>query len=232
MAHRVAAARRAGRARAARGFTMLETMLTLMIVTVGVASVFDAYSSFTTTNTWSTQAATGTFLASEIRELTRGLPRHDPVTGLEIDTNGALSGWGIEPGELGALDFDDLDDFDGVVFAFDGAPLDPLLVPVGGPRLPGPIDGAGDPITDFALVGVDTDGNATPFGWVQVVEVEKVRPFDYTTAVTDATRVLPGLGVPGREVDEYPIRVTVTVLYRDRRANQAQRIAEVSWVVP
>lgn len=228
-------ARHAGRLRRhrRRGFTLLETMLTLMIVAVGVASVFDAYTSFVTTNTWSTHSATGTFLASEIRELTRDLPKHDPVTGFEVDNFGTIIGWGIEPGELTARDFDDLDDFDGVIFAYDGTPISPDANLLDGARLPGPIDAVGDPIEDFSVFELDEQGEVTSaWGWAQMVEVEKVDPFDYTRTIPDDSQVARTQDSPGRAVDEYPLRVTVTVLYLDPRQDDPQEIAVVSWVVP
>lgn len=220
-----------GTGRRGRGFTLLETMLTLSIVAIGVAGVFDAYTSFVITNTWSTHSATGTFLASEIRELTRNMPKHDAVTGLELD-GGTLIGWGPEGGELDARDFDDLDDFDGMFFAFDGArPTPGALVPAG-TRLPGPVDAAGFVLNDFSLIGLDTDGQETPFGWSQEVTVEKVDPFDFSTVVADDARQAPYGQFPGRSVDEYPVRVTVTVWYKDPTRVNPQQIAEVSWIVP
>ena len=59
-----------------QGFTLLETMLALVIIGVGVLAFVDAQTSFIRSNNWSSQAATGMLLANEIRELTRTLPRH------------------------------------------------------------------------------------------------------------------------------------------------------------
>ena len=110
------------RARATRrAFTLLETALTLVIIAVGVLAVVEAQQYFMQDNRWSSHAASGTFLANEIRELTRPLPRHDPVSGLTI-VDGAVIGWGAEAAEVAAEDFDDVDDFDGMSFRFDGTP--------------------------------------------------------------------------------------------------------------
>lgn len=100
------------------GFTLLETGLAIIIVGTGVLSIMFAQAAFHKQNEWSTHASTATFLANEIREMMKRLPRHDPVTGLQT--------WGPEQDELSLQDFDDLDDFDlndslGVVFdASDG----------------------------------------------------------------------------------------------------------------
>jgi prepilin-type N-terminal cleavage/methylation domain-containing protein len=74
--------------RAGRGFTLIETALATVIVGVGVLALLDAQAAFHVSNDWSTHAATGTYLANEIRELTRKLPNHDPVTGLYFTTQG------------------------------------------------------------------------------------------------------------------------------------------------
>jgi len=70
-----------------RGFTLLETSMALVIIGVGVLAFVEAQNAFIKNNTWSSQAATATLLAGEIRERTRRLPRHDPVTGLYIETS-------------------------------------------------------------------------------------------------------------------------------------------------
>ncbi|MEO0512847.1 MAG: hypothetical protein AAF108_08135 [Planctomycetota bacterium] len=206
-------------------------MLTLIIVSVGVASVFDAYTSFVTTNTWSTHSATGTFLASEIRELTRRLPKHDSVTGLEV-VGGDLVGWGPEAGEFGPQDFDDLDDFNGLMFAYDGEPFGPGDLLTLGSRLPGPIDATGSTMDDFSLLGLNLDGEQTPFGWSQFVTVQKVDPFDFVTVLPNNFQVPPAGTDPGRAVDEYPLRVTVVVHYRDPLQDQPQVVAWLTWIVP
>src|SRR6185295_13822857 len=107
------------RSSARRAFTLLETMMALIIIGVGVLAFVDAQTSFARSNNWSSQAATGYLLANEVREFSRHLKRHDPVTGLVIVGSGAsqtLVGWGREGGELTVDDIDDLDDLDGVTF--------------------------------------------------------------------------------------------------------------------
>src|SRR5436309_1842325 len=99
-------------------FTLIETAMATVIIGVGVVALVEAQQAFMHTNGWSSQAATATFLANEIREMTRRLPRHDPVTGLFTTGGGGgpvtVVGWGREPSDVTVQDFDDVDDFDGL----------------------------------------------------------------------------------------------------------------------
>lgn len=88
-----------------RGFTLIETALTTIIVGVGVLAMVSAHQAFHRQNYWSSHASIAERLGNEIRELTMNMPRHDPVTGAAY--------WGVEPNESWVGDFDDLDDFDG-----------------------------------------------------------------------------------------------------------------------
>jgi len=98
-----------------RGFTLIETALTTVIVGVGVLAMVSAFQSFHRQNHWSSHASIAERLGNEIRELSLNLPRHDPITGTAY--------WGPEPGEVSVEDFNDLDDFagdgGGVVFSAD-----------------------------------------------------------------------------------------------------------------
>ncbi len=205
-----------------RGFTLLETALAVIIIGVGVVAVVDAQQSFMMANRWSSHAATATYLANEVRELTRPLRRHDPVTGLEI-VGSALVGWGPEPGEVTVGDFNDIDDFAGIRFGDGG-------------DMPGPINGFGEVIFEIDPDGNvvrDNDSNPVPMrGWSQLVLVDKVHPFD--TSLSLAPNYFePASGTsPGRAVDEFPLRVTVVVSYREPGAAQAEEIVRVSWIVP
>src|SRR5438034_8989180 len=95
---------RRSRARGRAGFTLLETALAMVIVMVGVVAMIEAQGGFIHSNSWSSHEATGTYLANEIRERMRNLPRHDPVTGLTLGVNGAgqqiAIGVGREPAEV------------------------------------------------------------------------------------------------------------------------------------
>ncbi len=124
--------------------------MALVIIGVGVLAFVEAQKSFVQNNSWSSHTATATLLANELRERMRRLPRHDPVTGLYLETQGTGSvvrGWGLEAGEITVDDFDDVDDYEDLRFGADG-------------DLPGPIDAFGDVIAEL-----DADGN--PVGPVE-----------------------------------------------------------------
>lgn len=200
-------------------FTLLETSFALVIVGVGILAMVDAQKSFTFANNWSSHAATAGYLANEIREFCRHFPRHDPVTGLSMVPNGsgqALAGWGPEPNEHTIDDINDLDDLDGAVFGAGG-------------MYPGPINAAGKVITaiDDKGIIIGSNGGSTPIaGWWQTVTVQKVDPLNFTTVrahdYSDANR----------NVDEFPLRVTVSVTYQGQGDLTPQEVTRVSWVVP
>ena len=210
--------RRAGR----RGFTLIETALAVIIIGVGVLAMIDAQNAFTLSNRWSSRAATASYLAGEIRELTRHLPKHDPVTGLEVN-GGVLTGWGPESGEVTVFDYNDLDDFDGARFGDGG-------------DLPGPVSGFGDVIGELAPNGsvlLDENGLIIPMrGWSQTVLVEKLDPWDTSIVVPDAAKVDAEDGVPARGPGQYPLRVTVIIEFREPNALDAEEVTRVSWIVP
>jgi len=225
---------RSRRGRRRGGFTLLETMLAMTIVLVGVLSVLQAQRSFLYNNQWSTHAATASYLANEVRELTRALPRHDRFAGgVYFATPGdpdSLAGWGPEASETAVADLDDLDDFDGAVFG------DAATLPEGfavSQRFPGPINAFGQPIAETTWDGqemmLQLGDELTPVrmqGWTQVVTVDKVDPSDFSVVVDDAA-----FESGERDVHEYPVRVTVTVLYQGVWTDEAPAVTEVSWVV-
>ncbi|RMH12090.1 MAG: hypothetical protein D6695_07655 [Planctomycetota bacterium] len=225
------------RARAAGGFTLIEAALATVIIGVGVVAMVEAQQAFIRSNLWSSHAASGTFLANEIRELTRHLPRHDPVTGLYLEDDefggSQLVGWGPEPGEVLVEDLDDLDDFDGLTFSFLNSVAD-----IANGELPGPINAFGEVIPNIDVNGVvaepdpDTGDVEAMNGWIQTVIVEKVNPFDTSVVVADNATEPPSGSFPGRSVDEYPLRVTVEVMYVAPLAVEGELVARVSWIVP
>lgn len=215
-----------GHNRHAAGFTLLETSMALVIIGVGVLAFVDANKSFIENNGWSSMAATGAYLANEVRELMRNLPRHDPVTGLYIDTAGGgdtLVGWGPEDGELLVTDFNDLDDFDGLSFGNQAA-------------LPGPINGFGEIVPETDADGaIITDGNGVAQalrGWTQHVFVEKVDPFNFGIPRGDAYVIAPAGLDPGRTVEAFPLRVTVIVEYQGPMDDEPREITRMMWIAP
>lgn len=214
---------RRGPAIGRRGFTLLETALAMVIVMVGVVAMIEAQGAFIRSNGWSSHEATATYLANEIRERMRNLPRHDPVTGLTL-VSGQVQGLGRETGEVTVEDFDDVDDYDAVEFGAAG-------------NFDGPIDAFGTIIPDVDATGaVRLDPNTglpIPLrGWSQSVAVEKVDPYDFSLA-RDWNYTDPGSGsFAGREVGQFPLRVTVTVSYQGPLSAQPEAVTSVSWIVP
>ena len=215
-----------------RGFTLIETALATVIIGVGVLALVDSQAAFLASNAWSTQTATANYLANEIREMTRRLPKHDPVNGLYVDGTGALRGWGPRSSDANAQDFAYITAFDGMTFASSGS------VGWADGNLPGPIDAFGTTIPD-----VDGNGNVrmtsanAPMplqGWSQTVSVVKVDPFNNSrTYVNNAT--LPAdatTGFKGLAIDQFPVRVTVTVNYRGPFDSTNINMGTVSWIVP
>lgn len=213
----------------ARGFTLIEAALATIIIGVGVVALVEAHQAFMRTNQWSSHAAAATYLGNELREYMRGLPKHDPASGLWLDS-GTPKGWGPEDGEVTILDFDDLDDFDGIWFAFDGD-ADPS-----DGDLPGPVDAAGYVIPEIYADGsvmLDSFDDPVPMiGWSQEVIVEKVDPANLSLRV-DVEAFEPPAGVnPGRAVDDYPVRVQVVVRYGGPFQARQEEITRVEWIIP
>lgn len=208
-----------------------------VIIGVGVLAMVDAQTAFIVSNQWSSHAASATFLANEIREFTRNLPKHDPVNGLMlVDDDGTMviSGWGAESGEVTAGDFDDIDDFDGLTFSYVGTPG------LNDNDLPGPINAFGEVIPAIDIDGdeLGSTNNLNVFtgeamnGWYQTITVEKIDPFDTSSAVADNFFEAPDGTFPGREVDEYPLRVSVLVFYQGPNDTTADLVTTVTWIVP
>jgi hypothetical protein len=208
---------------ARRGFTLLETGMSLVIISVGIVAMIEAQQGFIVSNSWSSHAATASYLASEIRERIRNLPRHDPVSGLLI-VNGVLTGLGREAGEVTVEDLDDIDDYMnlslGATGNFDG-PIDAFG------RVIAEIDGSGN-------IRIDPNtGEPMPLmGWTQQVTVEKVNPYNYSQTVSWPTAEQPVGTFPGRALDRYPLRVTVRVLFQSPFEGNPREVVRMSWIVP
>jgi type II secretory pathway pseudopilin PulG len=213
-------ARGAGR-RSRRGFTLLEAAMATVIIGVGVLALVEAQSTFLRSNEYSTSSATGTYLANEIRERMRKIPKYDPVNGLVINA-GQLVGWGPRPWMTGVRDWNNMTCYSGAVFGSGGQP--------------GPIDSAGRVVTNIlpdGTVELDGSGNPVPLrGWKQMVTVEKVDPFNFNT-VRANSYVRPAAGaLTALAVDQFPLRITVRVTYQGPLDNAAQEVAKVSWIAP
>lgn len=216
------------------GFTLIETALATVIIGVGVLALVEAQGAFLRSNSWSSQSATGTYLANEIREFTRRLPRHDPVNGLWLDAaNGnTLRGWGPRATDVTVQDFNHLDAFDGMRFRSGGS------AGWADGDLPGPIDAFGTVIPEIDANGnVRTLASGAPMplqGWTQEVTVQKVNPYNPSITYTPATVLAadPGTGFKGLKVDEFPLRVTVVVRFRGPFDAQDQEMARVTWITP
>lgn len=209
-----------------RGFTLLETMMALIIIGVGVLAFVDAQISFARSNAWSSQAATGMLLANEVREFSRRLSRHDPVTGLTIIGQGAnavVAGWGREGSEVTISDIDDLDDLDGMTFGQGGT-------------FRGPIDAFGNLVQQIGPDGVvvidpATNAGAPLPGWSQSVTVQKVDPYNFNTVRAPNYQRAAAGAYPAISVDQFPLRITVVVTYQDPSETQATEMTRLTWVV-
>lgn len=206
------------------GFTLLETALAMVIVIVGVLAIVEAQGAFIRSNRWSSHAATATYLAGEIREMMRTLPRHDSITGMWLAEDGTLNGLGPEAGEVTVQDLDDIDDFNGMSFGLLGT-------------FDGPVNAFGEVIPevdpDTGQIKLDGFGNPLPMrGWTQEVIVEKVDPYNF--AIVRPWGFFEGQSgnFAGRGVADYPLRVTVVVSYQFTPGAPFEEIARVSWIVP
>ena len=95
------------------GFTLIESALATVIVGTGVLAIVAAQQAYHYKNDWAQRTATAMLLANELRELTLTLPMHDPISGTQD--------LGPEANEVDISDYDDLDDFAGVVSQGKGA---------------------------------------------------------------------------------------------------------------
>ncbi len=133
------------------GFTLIETALATVIIGTGVLAIMAAQQAYHRKNNWAQHTGTAMLLANELREMTLTLPMHDPIT---ADTT-----LGAEIDEIAVTDYDDLDDFAGVVTNGFGA----------GVRFSPPINALRQEIADMA-------------GWEQLVEVSNVLPQNISVA--------------------------------------------------
>jgi prepilin-type N-terminal cleavage/methylation domain-containing protein len=96
-----------GRRQSRRGFTLIEAMLTLVIVGVGFFSMLGLYAACSTQNRVSGNMTTAMLLANNVQEAMANATFNDPLSGKVV--------FGPEASETLAT-FDDVDDFDGQNF--------------------------------------------------------------------------------------------------------------------
>lgn len=219
----MAARRTTAKRGAARGFTLLETSLALVVIGVGVLAFIDAQRSFIENNNWSSRSATGALLANEVRELTRRLSKFDPILGLTADSKGNVVGWGAGTEKVIVRDFNCLTDFDGKMFGRDG-------------NMPGPVSASGTVVPMTNADGVEQlDGNGDPKaleGWAQLVTVEKIDPLNFATVRAKGYSVPASGNDPGVAVDHFPLRVTVVVTYQGTYDTQPLEVTRLVWITP
>lgn len=222
------------------GFTLLEAAMATIIIGVGVLAVVEAQQSFMQRNAYSSGSATATYLASELREMTRSFSRHDRFSGgiyfVDPADPGSFQGWGIELGETTVPDLDDLDDLDGAVFGDATEFPDGFTLTA---RYDGPVNAFGEAIPETLFDGStemfvppgEEDAVAVAMrGWTQIVSVEKVEPGDITDTVADTYDLRDGATIL-RAVNRFPVRVTVTVLKQDDAEDEPEVMTVLSWVV-
>ncbi len=163
------------------GFTLIEAALTTVIVGTGVLAIVGAQQAYTKKNDWAQRTGTALLLANEIREMTLTLPMHDPITG-----KGNL---GPETNETTPADYDDLDDFAGVVSAGYGA----------GVTFNPPINALRQTISDMQ-------------GWSQHVMVENVLPDNISAVATQPLGTTPLMRVTATIYYQAPGETTPTTM--------------------
>ena len=148
--------RQVERTRMRRGFTLIEAMLTTVIVGTGELAIVGAQQAYHQKNAWAQRTSTALLLANEVRELTLDLPMHDPMEGTTEPNLGP------EANESGYLDYDDLDDFAG--------PIDAATRTGSGLLIDPPINALGQEMAQLT-------------GWSQFVTVETVDLRDINNTV-------------------------------------------------
>ena len=90
------------------GFTLIEVLISILLVGLAIVSLVSANGAFTQANGAGVELSTAEFLIEQIRELSIVLEVIDPNTGIAT--------FGPETSETLA-DYDDLDDFHGLIFS-------------------------------------------------------------------------------------------------------------------
>lgn len=130
--------------RSARGFTLVEVAIAIVIIGVGVAAIMQLATACAFQNRAASQITSAVLLAENIREMLADLPLNDPTVG--------STHFGAESGETLAS-YDDVDDFDGRTFSpvidasrtqldgFEGYSQSVVINPVNSTQLSGNLSG-------------------------------------------------------------------------------------------
>jgi len=148
--------------RRGRGFTLMETTLTTIIVGLAITSLVKLVLANTQQNRYTQRLTTGCLLAENCREMLSGLPFNDPA-------NGTLT-FGHEGSETLAT-YNDVDDFD----AFDST----VRPDISAGQPVGPVDAARRVITE--TVGGVTQVPVEWRNWRQQIAVDPVDPNNLNT---------------------------------------------------
>jgi type II secretory pathway pseudopilin PulG len=151
---------RIGRRR--RGFTLMETTLTTIIVGLAITALVKLVLTNTQQNRYTQRLTTGCLLADNCREMMSGILFNDPA-------NGTLT-FGPETGETLAT-YNDVDDFDG----FDST----VRPDISAGEPVGPVDAARRVITE--TVGGVTQVPVEWRNWRQQIAVDPVDPMNLNT---------------------------------------------------
>jgi type II secretory pathway pseudopilin PulG len=148
--------------RGRRGWTLIETTLTTIIVGLAITALVKQVLATTQQSAYTLRLTTGSLLAENCREMMMGLPFADPMNG--------TSGFGPDSGETLAT-YNDIDDFDG----FDSTNRPDIAVgqPVG------VVDASRRVITE--TVGGTTQVPAEWVNWRQQIAVDPVDPTNFNT---------------------------------------------------
>ena len=100
-----------------KGFTLIEVLISIVLVGIAIASLLAANTCFTNVNGESLKLSNAEFLTEQIRQITALLPANDPQS--------TTATFGTEETQL--ADYDDIDDFDNKTF---NPPIDLMRQPL------------------------------------------------------------------------------------------------------
>jgi len=174
----------------------MESMLAIVIISTGVLAIMSAQQAYHKKNDWAQRNSTGLLLANELRELTLTMPMHDPFTG--------TASVGPEANEDTVADYDDVDDFAGLVDLASGIGEGLVLDP--------PIDALRQPINDMR-------------GWSQLIRVESVLSDNISSTFTQPLGTTDLLRVT------VTVRYQRTSPQGETSNEEPMMVAELSWVI-